>query len=205
MKTQEFVRILRRHSIDPKIIYDAGAFDCQQSLELSQAFPKATVCAFEPVPENYQVCVRRTLTSRVNPFMLALGDKSGPVTFHKSTGHNKECGSVLPPNGAYWEPMPTEEIEVEMRRIDDLVLEPPSVLWMDVQGNELAVLRGMGDRLNNLKALWTEVTYKAYYQGQILARDFDVAMAAFGFEKVCESVAMPGWFGDACFVKCGLL
>lgn len=200
-KTQRFVEILRQFRIEPKVIFDVGAFDGAQSVELAHAFPDAAILAFEPVPENVTSCLVNVSHYRsINFYPVAVGAANGRVTFNQSTGRNKECGSLLKPNGKYWEPMPVREIDVECIRLDCLEIQPDA-MWMDVQGTELDVLRGLGEMLPKLKAFWAEVTYQAYYQGQPLAEEFTRQVEAMGFTKVHESVAMPNWFGDACFVN----
>lgn len=200
-KTQRFIEILRQFKVEPKVIFDVGAFDGVQSVELAQAFPKADVLAFEPDPENVQHCLANTMAiPSITLFPVAVGCENGKVQFNKSIGRNKECGSLLKPNGKYWEPMPVTQIEVDCLRLDCLTVQPDA-MWMDVQGTELDVLRGLGDMLPNLKAFWAEVAYQAYYEGQPLAADFQRRVESMGFVKVHELVAMPNWFGDACFVN----
>lgn len=166
MKTHQFVGILKRFGIDPKTIFDVGSFDGKQAVELAEAFPDAEVLAFEPVPENVQRCLLNTIEiPKITLLPVAVGLVNGKVKFNQSLGNNKECGSLLKPNGKYWEPMPMKEIEVDCIRLDCVPLVP-DVIWMDAQGTELDVLRSLGDILGRLKAFWAEVTYRAYYEGQ---------------------------------------
>jgi len=127
------------------------------------------------------------------------------VKFNKSTGRNQECGSVLKPNGKYFEPMPTAEILVPMFRLETKILNlsipGPELIWMDVQGNELPALHGLGLFCDRPQMIWTEVAYQAYYEGQMLAPEFDHAMQQLGFQKIFEAPGIPGWFGDACYQR----
>lgn len=200
-KTQRFIEILRQFKVEPKVIFDVGAFDCAQSVELAEAFPDATILAFEPVPDNCLRClVNVSHYQNITFYPVAVGASNGRVKFNQSTGRNKECGSLLNPNGKYWEPMPMQQIDVECVRLDCLGIQPEA-MWMDVQGSELDVLSGLGEMLPKVKSFWAEVAYQAYYDGQPLAADFQRRVESMGFVKVHELVAMPNWFGDACFVN----
>lgn len=205
-KIDEFVKILRERKIVPEVIYDIGAFDGEQTLELARAFPEAKlIYAFEPVVDNFRICQENVRQDpRIMPVQAALSERPGYRWFNESTGPNKECGSLLVPNGKFPDPMPMTQQKVLVLSGEQLVtsfaFEPPAVIWMDVQGNELAVLKGMGKALLYLRAFWAEITYQPYYFNQMLEPQFTAEVKKLGFTKVFEAVAMPGWFGDAAYV-----
>jgi FkbM family methyltransferase len=204
-KTSKFTDLIRGFGIVPRSIFDLGAFDCSQSVELARAFPDAKVLAFECDPKLAPRCKAAIAGwNRIRLIQAAVGDQTSLVTFHAAIGGNSQCGSLLKPNGRYFEPMPTRETEVICYRIDHFLLQhpdidPPDVVWMDVQGFEPQVVKGMGDYLDGVKLLWAEVAYAHYYEGQILAAEFDREMDLLGSEKVYEGPGIPGWFGDACY------
>jgi FkbM family methyltransferase len=95
-----------------------------------------SVVAFEPHPENLRYLrshVRQNTLSQVRVLNLALADTSGTARFGGGSGSGT---SRLQDSG---------EFEVEVRRLDDLAVEEvlaPQHLKIDVEGAELAVLRG---------------------------------------------------------------
>jgi FkbM family methyltransferase len=202
MKTGKFVELVRAHGIDPKLILDLGCFDGQQAIELTKAFPEAEVIAFEADLANAGSATGNCMGfPKISVIHAAVGDKDGVVTFYRAIGANRECGSLLVPNGKYFELMPTKESRVTQLRLDSLLGASPEIIWMDVQGNELAALNGMGRFLDGVKMIWTEVCFNPYYHGQMLAADFDREMAQKGFSKIAEFDGIPGWFGDVCYHK----
>jgi FkbM family methyltransferase len=198
-KTEDFVRLVKERFLEVKVIYDLGAFDFAQSLELAEAFPEAVVYAFEPVPRNLFD------HPRVTALKLAVSDVSYEGFFYASVGDNPECGSLLKPNGAWPSPMPVEEVQTQVTRLDRLIddgrINPPDIIWMDVQGNEPAALQGLGEYLKGVAAVWSEVAYKLYYEGQMLVGEFDAFMLANGFEAALESSEVPEWFGDKAYFR----
>ncbi len=200
MKTDKFVELVRANGIEPKLILDLGCFDGAQSIELTRAFPEAQIIAFEADLVNAAISMRNCMSyPNISVISGAVGDKDGIGTFYRSTGANRECGSLLVPNGKYCEPMPTTPTSVAQFRLDNFLSASPEIIWMDVQGNELAVLNGMGSFLDGVKMIWTEVCFNPYYHGQMLAADFDREMDQRGFSKIAEFDGIPGWFGDVCY------
>lgn len=202
-KTDKFVSLIRESDIYPKVILDIGAFDCAETLSLSCAFQKARVCAFECVPRLISQCdaaIRHNPRCHLIP--VALGEKTGLRRFNESVSPNQECGSILRPNGDYFEPMPTRSIVVSMVAFADGVENitgRPDVMWIDVQGYELEVFAGMQKHIQDVSMIWTEVTYKPYYSGQKCVAEYDAVMVGYGFEKIHEEVGIEGWFGNACY------
>lgn len=203
-KTSKFIEIAKANRIEPKVIYDLGSFDGEQAVELSEAWPQAEVFSFEPVPELLErVLVKTKARRKIHVLNFAVNSIDGVVEFASATGSNKECGSLLAPNGAYFEPMPTAPIKVSSLRLDTFIEQmghpAPDLIWMDVQGAELKALEGLGRWLSGVRMIWTEVAYKSYYVDQPLASHVDDYLRARSFERVFESIGIPGWFGDACY------
>lgn len=208
-KTDKFVELIKASGIVPETIFDIGAYDCAETLELAGAFPDAEVYAFEPVPKLAAQCDAVTRHNpKIHVIPVALSDDTELRTFYESTSNNQECGSLLPPNGEYFEPMPIREIFVPTMSARDIIKNLPMksyekrVVWMDAQGSEIAIINGFAHFIVDVEMVWSEVTYKPYYHFQPTVDRFDRIMQAhFGFEKIHEEVGIEGWFGNACYRK----
>lgn len=205
-KTTQFIDLVNGAGIKPSVVYDLGAFDGKQARELSLAWPSAQVISFEADPALAIKCINTNLDKpSIKTFQVAIAARNGHGLFYSAIGRNKECGSLLKPNGKYFEPMPVEPVLVPLRRLDAIiktgVAPAPDVIWMDVQGGELDALLGLDEYRDGLKMFWAEVAYKPYYQNQKIAAEFHAAVTRMGYTKVFEAPGIPEWFGDVCYKK----
>jgi FkbM family methyltransferase len=114
---------------------------------------------FEPAPDVFEILKRNLQmagTTNVEVFPWAIGAKTELAQFHLSEVPN--WGSLIRDETL----LPTRSIDVEVKRIDDIVQRfpgfHPTVLRMDVEGGELMVLRGAEDTLREFRpTLFIEV------------------------------------------------
>lgn len=153
---------LERELRDDDVLYDVGANVGAYSLIAAAIRPKATVVAFEPGPANYAgLCRNVALNDRAGTIVplpvglaaethlgaLRLTDPAPGAADHVLDGDAGEGGDV--PVLAY--------------ALDDVVetfrLPPPTLLKVDVDGSEDAVLAGAASALANpvLRSLIVEV------------------------------------------------
>ena len=78
-------------------------------------------------------------------------------------------------------PHVAEELEVLATRLDGVVLDPIDVLKLDLQGYELEALRGLGERLQQVRTILTEAEFVPLFEGQPLFGDVDAALRKAGF------------------------
>ncbi len=186
-----------------KTILDVGSMDAWETINLSTVFHDAMVHCIEPVPENYNVCEYHVnqfapdFKDRIVLHRLALNDRTGPMTFHaideaeaKKRGKvNRGMGSkyeLMDPDMWPWEHNKQMPITVMGYTMTDWAKENGidriDGIWMDVQGAELDVLKGISDQLfSRLQFIITEAGIKPYYHGQSLKEDIDQLLFSKGF------------------------
>jgi FkbM family methyltransferase len=74
-------------------------------------------------------------------------------------------------------------------------------LNLDVQGAELNVLQGIGDRVVECQAVYCEVSTRELYQGAPLLSEIDKHMKKHGFSRVDIIVLRGLGWGDALYIK----
>ena len=104
------------------------------------------VISFEPNLAIHGV-LQENLTAngvadRVTVQPLALGDRTGRASFHLSG----DTSSLVDPGGG------ATAVEIDVVRADDAVSEPVDVVKLDVEGSEVAALRGMRRLLGGERA-----------------------------------------------------
>jgi len=97
----------------------------------------ANVWTFEPSTENYQLMLRNLSGVDVRSWNAALGERSGTCSMRLNPVN---CGDDQTIEGA----------ETPVFAIDDMDVNP-DLIYLDVQGDELAVLQGAVDTLQRCK------------------------------------------------------
>ena len=73
-------------------------------------------------------------------------------------------------------------------------------LNLDIQGIELRALKGMGEYLENIKYIYTEINSGEVYKGNDMLEDIDIFLGDLGFKRV-ETEMTPFEWGDAFYIK----
>jgi FkbM family methyltransferase len=206
---------------DPLIIFDIGACEGEDSIRYSNLFPNASIHAFEPLPKNIEHIKKNILAyqkKNVHVNEEALSDKIGVSVFSVSSGtpeqtesakdwdYGNKSGSLLKPDKVLqafpWLKF-KEEIEVRTNTLDHYLNENKiavvDIIHMDVQGAEMMVLQGAGERLKHVKAIWLEVETVPLYKDQPLKKDVMSFMKKHNFHLLKSK--MNNISGDQLYVN----
>lgn len=172
------------------IIADAGAAYGLPG-HLRMLSPVSLVCLFEPHSQRAEE-LRRELGGDVRVFQTALSSQGGERTLYVT---NVPTGSSLLPPGSdaamkLTEPsyfFPVEEQRIQTRRLADVLGETGinrlDFMKADVQGAELEILQGLGERLSRtLLGVELEVGFPGGYIGQPGFGALDEHLRALGLE-----------------------
>jgi FkbM family methyltransferase len=204
--------------VDPLsgVVVDIGANEGNWTAQLLRVFPRAEVIAAEPGPEPRAILEQR-FADRPNVLIdpRAVSDTTGTAEFHVTRW--SVFSSLLPPAaalhelyGANWSP--TEEldtVQVDTVTFDELVGEQHvSVLKLDVQGAELAVLNGGREALQHTDCVIVEVLFVPHYEGDTTFPGIHAALAEQGFQLIDISRPFrdgdgdgPALWADACYAR----
>jgi len=193
-----FVHALRAHGIDT--VLDIGANTGQFGRALRQAGFAGRIHSVEPLAEaGVALRARAARDGNWTVQRAAVSDEPGVLTMN--VAGNSVSSSVLPmlerhaaaaPASRYVGVEPVEATTVD-RIVADHVLSPAvTLLKIDVQGYESAVLDGAAKTLGEFGAVRTEMSLVPLYQGQALLTDLVSRLDQHGFEL---------WFVDPGFVE----
>ena len=199
-------RFVTRFHRTPASIFELGSRDGEDAARLAAAAPGAHVFAFECNPDTV-AAVRRRLAGVPNAqaIDLAVTDFDGMTVFHKIDPQrtvttwedgNPGASSLLVATGKY----PVEQyvqtpVRVRAGRLDALIdaeaMPPPELLWIDLQGAELAALRGLGVHLRSVGLVYVELSFLEIYEGQPLVKEVVRFLHRAGF-----TIAAIPWKGE---------
>lgn len=172
----------------PATVIDVGAHRGQFSLLAAALFPEAVIHALEPQREAADAHARLFAGNpRVRLHRVAAAERAGEAVLHLA--RRSDCASLLPigdgqrrfaPDSA-----PAGTRSVPVATLDGLfpadAVARPCLLKLDVQGGELAALRGAGRLLGVVDHVYAELSFRPLYDGQPLAHELVAHLAAQGF------------------------
>jgi FkbM family methyltransferase len=174
----------------PVFVVDGGAHDGATARRVLEIFPNARVAAFEPVGESFDaLSAVATEQGGVLPVRAALGDRVGAIDIN--VNKNLLTCSVLTPTdrgmqyyGEMYEldhtervPLTTIDAWAAERGVDQI-----DVLKLDLQGYELAALRGATRALESgVVAVYSEAQFLPEYEGAATFTDIDLFLREHGF------------------------
>lgn len=180
------------------VIFDIGSCHCLESVEFAKKYKDSRIFAFEANPESYQVCLNNSKDyPSIEVINQAVNDYDGSCKFYPMDKErtvttwedgNQGASSLYRANGAYdhIEKYVQYEIEVPCTRIDTFCkknsIDHIDIVWMDLQGAELKALKSMGEILDTVQIIHTELEMNPMYDGQCLFSDVNDFLTNNGFD-----------------------
>lgn len=198
----QFKDFIRANDIDR--ILELGSRDGLDAIQLRDHFD-AEVAAFECNPPQVRVCENRLkFEDRIELVPKAVWHETGEIPFYPVVNGNHGASSAFKADSKYpYESYVQAETMVPCVRLDEWILENdfvPDLICMDLQGSELAALRGMGKQLASVKYIITEVQFERLYHHTPKMRDLTKFLEPWNFREH-STIGTNSWFGDALFVR----
>ena len=201
---------LARSSEDIKQIVIVGGCDACEVSRMQRNYPSAQFIVFEPSRRYYPPLQRRFKDcSKVVCIERAVADNPGRATFYETS--LRGSGSLLKPAAAAnrdYGLVLAETFEVEVVTLDGFFSQqsPPlstiDLLWCDVQGAELKVLRGGIETLRRCRAIFLEVTcWEQTYSGAPLLKEICDWLSPMGFCPCGLGIDPLNGTGNAFFIN----
>lgn len=172
-----------------KTVLDIGANEGQFARHINQILPEAKIYAFEPLKDCYEKLNDNFKDSKTfKAFNVALGEKAEEATIHRTDF--SQSSSLLPILDLHRESFPFAKDEqlalVKIVRLDDLeeelILEKPVLVKIDVQGFEDKVINGGRKIIEKADVLILELTIEPLFDGQLLFDEMYEMVRKLGFK-----------------------
>jgi FkbM family methyltransferase len=158
-ETRQFSKEIAKFNIKIPVILDVGANIGQWSLLINSNIAECEIYAFEPAKETFQILKEKTEGfSNIHALNYGCGEANGSnYLFYDEV---KSGMASLSKRNLEHLNLNFEEFEiVEIMRLDEIIKGlsiKPNFLKIDVEGHELAVLKGLGNHINDLKVIQFE-------------------------------------------------
>ncbi len=175
------VESLLRDVRESDIVYDVGANIGTHTCFVGKRLRSGTVIAFEPMPRNV-VRLRHNLSANVpagrwEVAEFALSNENGSGTLAVESQNYGEGKHALSADG---------ELEIDVFRgetlVEDGTFPLPDVLKIDVEGAELQVLEGFGERLSDIRAVYAELHHELSADYGTSTENIETYLRDHGFE-----------------------
>jgi FkbM family methyltransferase len=181
-----------------QIVFDIGANRGDVAEYYQAIFPQATVFAFEPFPESFNILKERfSNNNRVKCFQYAVAADATPKTFY--VNKNVDTNSLLKPKatGLSSDVQVSNQsiIEVPCVTLDEFCAEKNinsiDILKMDIQGGEFDALKGAAGLLErqSIGLIYSETYFVEQYESQPLFHD--ISKLLFGYRYALQDIYNP--------------
>lgn len=131
------------HSKGFRTVVQAGGAAGMYPRLMSQMFEN--VYTFEPDAYNFYCLAQNCPDTKIKKFNCALGNYHGYATFNPPSEDNRGTGSTTFSSSS--------AINVPVLKIDDFAFETLDLIYLDIEGSELEVLRGAVETIEKHKPL----------------------------------------------------
>lgn len=211
------LRIARKYLPINPVIIDAGAFHGLESCMMATIWPKGYVHCFEPVTELYNTVLSNiSKYKNISAYPFALGEEKGTQIMYLSTDPSNKgpvsmSSSLSPPKehldycGILFEGTQTVRVTTIDQWAAEHNIPKIDMLWLDMQGGELAALKASPTILSTVSVIVAELEFVEAYEGQPLYLEVRSWLEEQGFALVAGNFTFPKdpnqWFGDGIFVR----
>tara|TARA_A100001011_G_scaffold353059_1_gene394283 strand:- start:350 stop:1126 length:777 start_codon:yes stop_codon:yes gene_type:complete len=160
---------------EPNIFLDVGANKGEYTLEVLKHYPDLKSYLFEPSPENIEVLERSFPENDVNVFGIALSNFNGVSNLFSDfpgSGTASLTKREIPSSDVTFDLLTKVEVStVEEFWNKNINYDYIDLLKIDVEGHELDVLEGCGEKIKSIKVIQFEFG-GTHIDTRVFFRDF---------------------------------
>jgi len=178
---------------DKLVIIDVGAAFGNDTIEFKYLFPNAKVFGIEVYESVFN---KLSNNKSIIAFKIAISDKSGKELFYPCS---QRQGSLLKPISSeinYGKPFYVETITLD-EWSKNQSLDNIDILWIDTNGGEYKVLRGLGDL--RPKIIFLETYYIRKHKDVKIFGELDEYLESIGY-KLLKRIPINNEWGNALYI-----
>lgn len=207
MHLREFVTL---HNLNASGILHVGAHEAEELGEyLEYGFgAESPIIWVEAQPRLVSMLRQRLNPSQNKIYEGVAWDQNGENLSFNIT--SKSASSSLYDLGEHKDIYPdikiVEKIEVTTSRLDSILSKDDSfeLVVLDIQGAESKAITGLGDLINQVNWIYTEVSKKELYKGSTLFEELNAQLHHLGFQRVFTAWDRKAGWGDALYARASI-
>jgi FkbM family methyltransferase len=201
--------LTRFFGVHPNGVLHVGAHDAEEAIDYSK-HKWGPVIWVEMLADKYEALRTRFANDAENLVLHAACWDTNGVRLPIFRASSVQSSSLLPPEHhlkVYPSISFAKGAEITTSRLDSILPTGSrfDFINLDIQGAELRALRGLGERLADVKWAYLEVNTLRMYEGCALVDEIDAFMDNLGFARIATRMAsVYGWgdgWGDALYVN----
>lgn len=194
-----------RFGVHPRGVLHVGAHEAEEA-EAYQFFGWGPVIWVEMLEHKYlELCSKFDGDENNKVLHAACWDIDDIIIKPHIASNNQSTSLLKPKKHLSTHPEISFNIGNEIRtsRLDTILSNSVNFEFvnLDIQGAELNAMKGLGDRLKQVKWLYLEVNLEELYKGCPLLADIDYFLNSCGFSRVAKQMSGVAIWGDALYVN----
>ncbi len=192
-------------------VFEAGAYQGNDSVKMANMWPKGKILSFEPNPSAFNLYQEKAKNySNMFGYNLAVNNYNGIATFYLCWGTDGKdpifegASSLLTPSAAMSKHYMGPKIEVPCVILDhwcrDNKVKNIDFMWLDLEGFEIQLLKSSPEILKTVKVIYTETNFFQFRQGTTTYSVLKKFLNKQGFNMIAHWYS-EGLQGDAIFVR----
>lgn len=202
--------LVKKYIPDNPVIVEAGAHHGEDTLIMSKKWPHSRIYAFEPLQNSFEITRNKVSgLTNVTCYNLALSNKAGKAEFYICQS-GEGASSLLKPqpildNFLIFAKTP---VTVECVVLDEWAkannVKSVDFMWLDMEGAELMALKASPKILKTVKAIYTEVNFQEFREGNCFYDEIKGWLEEQGFKEIWSQLN-TSWQGNVLFVRSTLI
>lgn len=200
-----FNKLYLNYKLNITGILHIGGHLCEEINDYEKYVPRNKILWIEAIPENVDKC--KIMYDNLLIENEVVSDITEETNFYIS--NNGQSSSMLElglHRNLYPDIYYKASLKIITKPTFDVIKKYTSdikfnFINLDIQGTELKALKGLGDYLNNVDYIYTEVNSDYVYKNCALIDEIDEYLSKFGFKRIeVYWVTNYNW-GDAFYIK----
>lgn len=193
------------------VILEIGAHVGSDTVEMATLWPNGKIYAFEPIPDIFTRLKFKTKKfNNIEINQAAVSDNNDTKTAEIYLSDKSDCSSsLLKPKDhiKYFKDVSFLDKTIFINTVylsnwlDEKKINRIDLIWIDAQGMELKIFRSLGERIKNIKCIFTEVSLKEFYEGSASYDEVKSYLKNHGFKLVVDDLNNGQLMGNAFFVN----